>query len=349
MQPAQSSSHWSRRGCGIQPQSQPFQIAAQNLQRRRSQLDELDPRRPAAERLDAHRSRAGIQIQKSRALNPRRKNIEESLAQAGRWWAGWPAPAERSSVRERSDPAITRIRASIREARQGPTHYNHVCEAGQSRWAAGWASRCASTLFSRFWRSFAWSSARRERRCARSGALPGAGVGCGGAGDGAAARGCLAGIAAARHSAPAHRRTLCLCRPGEPGELAARAAGNLPWRWPALWQTWLRRSCWPRRFWAPAETSSSSPSHGSRPPGWCAAWYGCRQDSASCTCSRLTLWTLDGCFEAALRATTDSLPPAARPPGSARLLALAAMVGGMLAAQSLAGHCRLLHHDRRAD
>ena len=41
----------------------------------------IHTRRAAAQRLHAHRARSRIQIQKTRALNPRRQHIEQRLAQ----------------------------------------------------------------------------------------------------------------------------------------------------------------------------------------------------------------------------------------------------------------------------
>jgi len=77
---AQSSSHCGGVNVKSRRQPQPFQIAAQNLQRRRSLFDEVYTRCAAAERLHPHSARAGIQIQKGRALNPRREHIEEGFA-----------------------------------------------------------------------------------------------------------------------------------------------------------------------------------------------------------------------------------------------------------------------------
>ena len=118
-----------------------------------------------------------------------------------------------------------------------------LCEAGQFRWAVGWAWSCASTLF-----SASCCRLRRDSRCgwlaARPGTFSGAGGGGGGARDGAAAGGGLAGPAPAGDPAAAPRRALRLCGSGEPGECqpgravchcAGGTAGQLePRRW-----------CWP--------------------------------------------------------------------------------------------------------
>jgi len=84
-------------------EAEPLKVATQNFERRGSPFDELDPRGPSAERLNAHGARAGIQIQKNSSLNARRKYIEESFAQpvAGgasgqSWWGRERARAERS-------------------------------------------------------------------------------------------------------------------------------------------------------------------------------------------------------------------------------------------------------------
>ena len=69
----------------------------------------INVRRAAAQRLNPHRARSGIQIQKSRALNPRRQHIEQASRAAGRWSAASPVPRGACSVRERNRPAMMRI------------------------------------------------------------------------------------------------------------------------------------------------------------------------------------------------------------------------------------------------
>ena len=66
--------------------SKPLQIAPQHLERRCRPLHKSHLRRPSAQRLQAHRSRTRIQIQKRRApthsLDARGQHIEERFAQA---------------------------------------------------------------------------------------------------------------------------------------------------------------------------------------------------------------------------------------------------------------------------
>ena len=78
---AQKGPHAAGLNAKPRPQSEPFQIAAQHGNRRRSALDEADMSSPTAQRLHPHRARTGVKIEERRALNARRQHIEKGLAQ----------------------------------------------------------------------------------------------------------------------------------------------------------------------------------------------------------------------------------------------------------------------------
>ena len=161
------------------------------------------------------------------------------------------------------------------------------------------------------------SGCRRWLSRSRSGAFSCSGCGCGGPRDSASAGGRMAGIALARHSAAAHRRTLCLCRSGEPGGLlagrravcpGARRSGCQPCHRAAAGRGLPRRQ---RRCQA------------LRPPlpfsGMAGAQHGLDADRPRPS-TPFPAYPLDGgrLLRAVLPANTALLPPDAWPPPSAR-------------------------------
>ncbi len=66
---------------GARFQAQRGQILANRFQRGAIPLQKEGMARPAAERFDADRAGAGVRIHKRRALDARRQNVEERLAQ----------------------------------------------------------------------------------------------------------------------------------------------------------------------------------------------------------------------------------------------------------------------------
>lgn len=78
---AQKNSYGNGVDAESRSQPQPFQVAAQDAERRRSAFDKLHARGPAADGLQAHRARTGIKIQKGRALNAGRQHVEEGFTQ----------------------------------------------------------------------------------------------------------------------------------------------------------------------------------------------------------------------------------------------------------------------------
>ena len=60
---------------------QTIEVLAKGLQRRRRPLHKRHLRRSAAQRLNAHRPRSRIEIEKRRPLNPRRQHVKQRLAQ----------------------------------------------------------------------------------------------------------------------------------------------------------------------------------------------------------------------------------------------------------------------------
>ena len=199
---------------GIPPLSpSSLQIRAQHRQSRRRPLHKCHPRSAAAQCLNAHRARASIQIEKARALDPRRQHVEKCLAQPV---AGGPRghPAGAASVRERNFPAMMRIGNQHTRSATGPRPPTiSICEAGQFRWAAGWASSCAFMPSFPCWRSSAWASAPRTDAGRGLGLFLVLVAGGAGARNRAAVGGRLARPATARHPAAAHRRPLCLRQP----------------------------------------------------------------------------------------------------------------------------------------
>jgi hypothetical protein len=143
---AQKRTHAAAMNAESGSNSQPGKVGAQDAERRRRALDKLHPGCPTAERLDSHRARSGIQIQKGRASNPRRQYIEEGLAQTV---AGGPGGQPRRGLK----------RTGTKLSGNDSHHHQHtgaeattidVCEAGRYRWAVGWALSCAFMHFFRF-------------------------------------------------------------------------------------------------------------------------------------------------------------------------------------------------------
>jgi hypothetical protein len=87
------------------------------------------------------------------------KRVSRSRSLVGRVARPGGATSVRGTERSGNDAHRNQHSGSATGPR--PNTINYVCEAGQFRWAAGWASKCASTPFSRCWRWFAWASAPR--------------------------------------------------------------------------------------------------------------------------------------------------------------------------------------------
>ena len=117
----------------------------------------------------------------------------------------------------------------------------------------------------------------------------------------------------------------------ESQEIANQGAGQFALAFAGPLANWHHRAgCWPPPFSAPAAMSTSSASPGSSPPTCCAAWSGCRPASAFFTCCPPIRSTAAASCAAVLPATHGIGPAGRAATGLGQLLALAAMIGGML-------------------
>ena len=73
------------------------------------------PGRPARQRLDAHRSAPGEEVEDRRLLHHAEaaEGVEGGLPGPDRRWAGWRSPSGATSLRPRADPEITRIGGKV--------------------------------------------------------------------------------------------------------------------------------------------------------------------------------------------------------------------------------------------
>ena len=117
----------------------------------------------------------------------------------------------------------------------------------------------------------------------------------------------------------------------ESQEIANTAAGSLFSPRPARWPIWAPRSSLPASSSAPARMCGSSIIPSSPQAICCAAWCGCRHRSALCICFPRILSIAAASSATVLRATHGTAPAGRAVSGLGQVLALAAILGGMLA------------------